>query len=218
MKHMTTIMNNLIDTVALLWDFRVEQMRGFLKITNSGTASEFAKFGEWVDQQTSGLSARDADEFIDHYYDDLAMVRDIAPQMLHYAQILCIYGAFEHAAADIYRTLHRLTKATRKPPKNMYLHVTQKHLVDFAGFRKKAFGKDWTFLMQVREVRNAIAHGDGRLRQDNKAIAAKRFIKANKHLGLDQLDTILVERAFCKDLLGRIEKAMQLLFDEAKSK
>lgn len=215
---MKTIMNNLVGTVALLWDFRVDQMRGFLRITNAGTASEFAKFGEWVGQETSDFSAQEADDFIDHYYDDLAMVRDIAPQMLHYAQILCIFGAFEHAAADIYRTLHRLAKATRKPPKNMYLYHTQEYLVKYADFRKKVFAKDWFFLMRARDVRNAIAHGSGKLRKDNKANAVKRFIRASKHLSLDQFDTVLVDKSFCEDLLGRIEAAMRLLFDEAKAK
>ena len=127
-------MDTLLNAVAGLWDFQLDQLKEFLRITNTGIASEFAKFDEWVRQETSDFTVQEADEFIDHYYDDLAMVRDVAPQMLRYAQILCLYGSFERAAADIYRMLYRRSKATKKPDKNMYLDSTQRYLVGFAKF------------------------------------------------------------------------------------
>lgn len=218
MKNMKRTMDTRLNAVACLWDFQLDQLKEFLRITNTGVASEFAKFDEWVRQKTSDFTGQEADEFIDHYYDDLAMVRDVAPQMLRYAQILCLYGSVERVAAEIYRTLYMRSKATKKPDKDMYLDSTKKYLVDFAKFRKEVFGEDWSFLMGVRDVRNAIAHSDGRIGKDERGKAARSFIRTNKHLKLDQLNKVLVEQGFCEELLNRIEAAMRLLFDEARAK
>ncbi len=201
-----------------LWRFRVSDMAEFIRITESGMSSEFASFSEWVDDRTNGMGEEQVGEFIDHYYDDLAMVRDVVPRMLRYAQFLCVFGIYEHEVGALCWFLHRDGKAARKPSRNLYLATTQDYLVQHAGFRKMAFGSDWRFTLAARYLRNAIAHSNGRLSSDQRSVKARAFVSKHSKLCLDDRGRIIVEGGFCEDLVRRMKSAMTALLSEAETK
>ena len=209
---------NLLILFSDLWTDALSELHEFVRITNQGLSSEFKKFGQWLNQRTAEMNEVEANRFADIYYDDLAMIRDLAPQMLHYAQYLVLFGVFEHEAGHLCRTLRRDGKASREPPDNLYLHKVEDFLRQHAGFRKKVFGKAWGFMLRARYPRNAIAHNRGRLKKNGQVGKAKAFIRGHPKLHLNDWDTVVVEEGFCEDMLEKMEAAMQSLIGEARTK
>jgi hypothetical protein len=182
---------NVLNPFARLWKYKVQEMEEFLNLTDSGISLKYEEFGEWLKSKTKGMDKERVAEFIDLYYDDLAMVRDIAPHMLRYAQYLCVFGAFEHAAGDLCRVLHRDGKVSVAPPsRNFYLDRIEKYLRKKAALGKAAFGKDWKFMLDARYPRNAIAHADGMVGTDAQGKKARAFIRTQPKLDLERLPKV----------------------------
>ena len=209
---------NLLILFADLWLTALSELEEFIRLTNRGISLELKKFGQWLEDRTANMSQDEANKFVDIYYDDLAMVRDLAPQMLHYAQYLVLFGVFEHEAGGLCRALWRECKATREPPDNLYLDKVEEFLRQHAGFRKKVFGKEWRFMLGARYPRNAIAHNRGSLKKNRQVGKARAFIHRHPKLGLNDWDTVVVEDGFCEDMLQKMEAAMESLIGEARTK
>lgn len=202
---------SIVDISFRLSRIHWDELENFLHQTEGGIKSEHEKFEQWFKKQTEGYTDEEVSEFIDYYYEDLEMIRDISPRLLRYSHITQIYGLYEYDVAGLCRALRRDKKTTVKPPTPLYTHGGRKYLIERAGFPKKAFGKSWNFMDGVRAIRNEITHAQGRIKKPD----SKKFIKAQKLLSIDGAGMLQIESdEFAHIALNHARQAMSTLFAE----
>ncbi len=197
---------------------RLEELQTFLDQTERGAQSEFGEFSKWVKGETAGMSDREASDFVDHYYDDLAMVRDVVPRIIRYSQVLIVYGFYEHEVAGLCRLLHAEGVTKKKPKNKLYLHDAKKYLIEQADFKERTFGKAWKYLDSARNVRNAIAHNSGRFRSDEQGNQGKSFVEEEPDLDLDGSKYIDIKKEFNQKLLDNSRESLKALIEEGTKK
>jgi hypothetical protein len=182
------------------------------------------KFSARFDKVTAGLTEEAMAEYIDHVYDDIAMLRDESPQLLRHAQCMIVYGTFEKRMANLCRAVHSDGKITNPPPDKLYMDDVKGYLRLHVGTRPQPFGKDWQWMDEFRVIRNWMAHNGGKVQLDTKSngnwVKAKRFVRRNRGLiEFARFDEIivndqLVDRALEKATraISAIEKAVQRLY------
>lgn len=216
-RHRVAPSLRLFSIYRSLWEYRANDLREFLRISEGGLASKFEDWGDWYEERTKGLSDEQRSEFIDDYYDDLAMVRDTAPNLFRHAAFVMIVGFFEATVADICRLLHRTKKVTHAPRQKLYLDASSEYLTAKAGLPALLFGGPWDRCKQAEWLRDAIIHNNGRLpaHADGKlgdaVEAARGFVEGSAHISLSNHGDILIDAGFCEDVLELHEKMVRRL-------
>ncbi len=140
-----------LNFISRLWDYRVEEVNAFLENTEKGISSVYKKYSNKLNAYMEDMSEKEQEEYVDIKYDDIAMIRDVTPQMLRQAQYLLLFGLFEHEVAGLCRCLYHDGKCADKPRKNLYLANSQEFLIQEAGYLKKTFkNKSWNFMLKAR--------------------------------------------------------------------
>ncbi|MCX5644609.1 MAG: hypothetical protein NTZ17_07970 [Phycisphaerae bacterium] len=201
----------------------LDEMRRFIDIGEHALESEFKDWGDWYEKQTQGFSEEEKHEFVDAYYDDLATVRDLAPQLFRRACFVMQVDFWETTAANLVRTLHRFGLLSGTPKQRIYHGGSKDYLLNHVGFRKSAFGRAWAFCERADKVRNIIVHNNGELphtpqTQNNLAKdvkIAKRFIKSTAHIHLSDSSSVELEQGFCYAVNEKAVECVETLIAEA---
>ena len=208
--------------VAMHWlQSGMDETEHFIHIGESGLKSEFEDWGDWYKKRTKGFSAEEKRDFIDGYYDDLVMVRDVAPQMFRKACFVMLIGAWETTAANLVRTLHRFGVLPTKPQQKIYCDKAKEYLRDDIGFRKSIFRGAWAFCERAAKVRNIIIHNNSHLPRDvqgtlgNGVEIARRFIRYTRHIHLSDHSDIELDQGFCHAVNEKVVECVKSLTDEA---
>lgn len=210
----------MFDIFKHLSGHRLDEIKESLDLIEGGLKSKFEDWGDWYEKRTKGWSDDERSEFIDHYYDDLAMVRDTAPNMARQAMCVCLSGYFETFLADSCRFLHRGKKSFSSPKQKLYLEDSKEYLIDVAGFDEKLFNsEEWTFCVKASYVRNAIAHCDGRIPNhvqgnlERQVEILKQFVSDTDGIKLTTLHEILIEAEYCKLVVENIGTSIDAIID-----
>lgn len=163
--------------------FRFQEIRSFIDHSRSGIAAIWSKFTNDFDARTAGWPEDQVDKYVDSIYDDLAMMRDQAPQLLRQAQCVIIYGTFENAIVDICRAAHMDGKIATAPPNKMNMDGVKKYLIPHVRLVPKPFAEDWEWLHDFRVIRNWIAHNGGRA-EESGTNRTKAEVFASRNAGL----------------------------------
>lgn len=208
--------------IAMKWlQSGMNRMGDFIQIGESGLKSEFEDWGDWYERQTDGFSDEEKSDFIDGYYEDLAMVRDVAPQMFRKACFIMLIGVWETAAANLVRHLYQFNILGNKPIQKIYCDKAKLYLRDDVGFRKSTFRGAWDFCERAAKVRHIIIHNDGRLpygaqgKLGNNVETARRFVRYTRHIHLSQHSSIELDREFCYTLNEKVVESVRSLTNEA---
>ncbi len=199
----------------------VSEMGRFIDIGESGLKSESEDLGRWYKKRTQGFSEEQRSEFADFNYEDVVMVRDVAPQMFRKACFVMLIGVWETTAANLVRTLHRFGLLRNKPQQKIYCDRSKKYLLDEIGFRKSAFRGAWRFCERAAKVRHIIIHNNSRLpcgvqgNLGDHVETARRFIKDTPHIHLSDHSSIELDRDFCHLVDEKTVECIQSLTDEA---
>ncbi len=203
--------------------YRLEQLSDALDIIESGLDGKFEEWGSWFDEQTQGLSDDDKELFVNHYYDDLAMIRDTAPNMARKAMFICIVGFLETFMADLCRFLAR-DNNLQQPKQKLYLEASKKYLIETANVNEDCFdGQEWLSYFEATCVRNIIVHCAGKIPvsvQGNLADqlqTATSFIGQTDSIEIDSLNKIIIDRGFCEGIATKVEQCMTNLLDGAEN-
>lgn len=174
------------------------------------------KFSKDFDKTTAGWAKDQVAHYVDHIYDDLAMIRDESPRLLRYAQCMIVYGTFENSVVRICHLLNRAGRIGATPPRRMYAHHAREYLHTHVMPWPE---DDWQWLDGFRVIRNWMAHGSGRVppSYDRDWALARAFARHNRGaITIPKLGTIvvkdgLVDRAFEKvsGVLTKIHDAVQ---------
>lgn len=122
---------------------------------------EWKRFASHFDAATKGLDADDIADYIDAIYDDMAQLRDVSPKLNRQAHCMMLYGAFENGLSNMCRLVHHHQFVTGKLPKNLHMDTIKTFLAPHIS--KRAWGKEWQWMDELRIVRNAFAHAAGRI-------------------------------------------------------
>ena len=212
-----------------VWEYRLNDLREFLRISEAGLTSKFKDWGNWYEERTKGFSEERKGEFIDNFYDDLALVRDTVPNLFRHAAFVMIVGFFEGSVADICRLINRTKKVSpeQKLPPMLYLRDSSKYLIK-AGLPESLFGRrlGWEYCKRAVCLRNAVIHNNGQIpahADDNFAVAikaARTFVKRNAHISLSKHEhgDVMIKPGFCEYVLARHEKVFRRLIGTVEKK
>jgi hypothetical protein len=203
---------------------RLQEIASFIDHSRQGMTAMWEKFSARFNKVTAGFTEEAMAEYIDHVYDDLAMLRDESPQLLRHAQCMIVYGTFEKRMANVCRAVHYDGKIITQPEDKLYMDGVKDYLRPHIRNRPEPFGKDWQWMDEFRIIRNWMAHNGGKVQQDTKPngnwVKAKRFVRRNRALiEFARFDEIivsdkLVDRAVEKATraITTIENAVQRLY------
>ena len=204
----------------------LNDMEQFIRAGESALQSEFESWGEWYDQQTQGFSEEEKQDFIDAYYDDVALVCDMAPQHFRRACVIMLIGYWETTAANLVRTLRKLELLQPPPDKcrePLYHWKSKACLLDYGGFDKSVFGQAWNFCEEVNIIRDIIAHSNSRipyLHPDEKyykeSERAKLFIEGTPDIYLSNSYIIELDSGFSETVNRAVVESIQCLMAEAQ--
>jgi len=207
-----------------LSEHRLDEIVESLDLIESGLKNKFQDWGEWYEKKTKGWSDAEKSDFIDHYYDDLAMVRDTAPNMARQAICVCISGYFETFMADLCRYVYKTKLLPSGPRQKLYLEDSQNYLIDKAGFCEQLFdSQEWKFCIKASYVRNAIAHYNGRVPnhlQGNlkkQAEIITQFINNTEGVSVTTIGDILIDIDYCKLVMKHIKKMTEIFLEAIES-
>jgi hypothetical protein len=205
-----------------LADFRRREIESFIQHSRQGMKATWKEFGEKFDKTTAEWSEEDTAEYVDHIYDDIAMLRDESPQLLRHAQCMIVYGTFENSIVNLCRAIHRDGKITTPLKDKAYMDDVKGYLKPHIG--ATAFGKEWEWMHEFRIIRNWMAHNGGKVQEDTTPGGnwerAQTFVRRNRGLikfaryGEIIVEDGLVDRALEKAEAGvvKIEKAVKPLY------
>ncbi len=202
-----------------LWEYRLDDLRGFLRISEAGLSSKFEDWGDWYKRRTEGFSDEEKQEFIDFYYDDLSMVRDTAPNLFRRSAFVMTVGFFEASVADLCRLLHGTGSVRRSPKQKLYLDASREYLVACAQLPDSLFDECWDYCKQIEYLRNAIIHNNGEIPSTATgslgaaAESAKSFVRGHAHVSLDDHGEVVVGPPFCESVLDQYEQIVRRLLD-----
>ncbi|HEX4134031.1 MAG TPA: hypothetical protein VHY84_05360 [Bryobacteraceae bacterium] len=133
---------------------RFQEIASFIGQSRHGMTAMWEKFSARFDKVTAGLTEEAMAEYIDHVYDDIAMLRDESPQLLRHAQCMIVYGTFEKRMATLCRAVHSDGKITNPPPDKLYMDDVKGYLRLHIRTRPQPFGKDWQWMDGFRVNRS----------------------------------------------------------------
>ncbi len=203
-----------------LSEHRLDEIAKSLDLVENGLKNKFQDWEEWYEKKTEGYSDDEKSNFIDWYYDDLAMIRDTAPNMARQAMCVCISGYFETFMADMCRFVYKAKLVPSEPRQKLYLEDSQKYLIDKASFCEKLFHcPEWEFCIKASYVRNAIVHYNGRVPnhlQGNlkkQVEIVKQFINDTEGISTTTFGDILIDIKYCELVMKNINKMTEIFFD-----
>jgi hypothetical protein len=202
-----------------LSELRLDEISEFLNLIESGLANKFQKWEEWYKIETDCWSDDDKDAFTDHYYDDLAMVRDIAPNMARHAMCVCLSGYFENFMADLCRFLHRHIPVASGPGQILHLDNSKKYLINECTVDRNIFAsQQWEFCVRASYVRNAIVHCGGRVPEHLlgtlgwRANIIKQFVNSTDGIYITQTNDIMIENRYLNQVIDNIKQFTKEIF------
>lgn len=204
-----------------LTDFRLEEMEAFIHHSRSAMNAAWQEFNRDFDAKTAGWDQRAIDCYINGIIDDVAMLRDASPQLLRQTHCIMLYGTFEHALADLCRTVHRDKKITTPLKADLYMSDIKGYLRPHIGKRPVPFAKEWEWLDEFRVIRNWLAHNDGKIRKDNphRLAVANRFVRRNRGLiHFTHLRDIVIEQGLVDRALQKVRAALDRVFNATQKK
>jgi hypothetical protein len=214
----------IFNLVRELAEYRWAEIEGFVRASREGMGAAYEKFCKRYDETTAGWSAEKKNQYVDFIYDDIATLRDASPNIMRHSHCMIIYGTFEHALADICRSVYRDKKIPNAPPEKCYMSDAKGYLLPHIGMRSNPFGTEWEWLDELRIFRNWMAHNGGKAQKDSKSggnwVRAQTFLNRNRgmikfdHHREIKVEDALVDRAIkrAKDAIARIEKACDKLY------
>lgn len=204
--------------------FRFEEVDSFVRHSRQGMRTAWKQFTKDFDKATAGWSESQVSDYVDHNYDDMAMLRDESPQLLRQAQCMVVYGTFENGLAKLCRAVHRDGQIATTPPSKLYMDDVKGYLRPHIRDTPKPFASDWQWMHEFRIIRNWLAHNGGVAQPDIETngnwATANRFLRRNRGLikfvrwNEIQIEDGLVDRAIRKatDATNRLERALQVLY------
>lgn len=207
-----------------LVEFRFKEIESFIDHSREGMNATWMEFSKEFDRTTAGWTEAEISDYVDHIYDDLAMLRDESPRLLRHAQCMIVYGTFESAIVGLCRALHRDRKIAQAPAIKMYMDDVKGYLQPHLRARPEPFANDWQWMHEFRIIRNWLAHNGGKVQKDTHAAGkwaqANRFVRRNRGLikfggvGEIAIEDTLVDRAVIKaeGAFDRLQRAAQRLY------
>lgn len=199
---------------------RLDELAEMIDIAELGMKDRFQDWGKWFEAQTEGCSEDEKQDFVDHYYDDLAMVRDTAPNLMRRALFVMAIALLEKVVADLCRLLSRVGAVAEHPPSRLYLQTSKMWLTKYARFPESLFGSEWKACLRAEALRHAIVHNGGcvpnasaNMKKDirNTIGLAKWHIYHSDKASLGQFGDIMMEQGFCEDALKQARTAYETL-------
>lgn len=206
---------------------RLDELAEMMDIAERGMKDQFQDWEEWFEAQTEGCSEDEKQDFIDHYYDDLAMVRDTAPNLMRRALYVMTIALLEKVVADLCRLLSRVGAVAESPPSRLYLQTSKAWLLKYAKFPESIFGSEWKACLRAEALRHAIVHNGGCVPKESASMKkdirntirlAKWHIDHSGRASLDQFGDIMMEEGFCEDALTQARSAYEELLNRAERK
>lgn len=206
-----------------LIDYRWEEIEFFIRTSRKGMKAASDQFNKDFDRTTAGWSQDRIQDHVEWLADEISMLRDGSPVLMHQSHCLIVYGTFEHMLADICRTIHSDQKIAKAPPDKIYMDDAKGYLRPHIGTRPAPFDKEWQWLHEFRIIRNWLAHAGGQAQQKLQPgnwVVAQQFVRRNRGLIRFErhndivVEAGLVDRAIskAKAAIIRIEKAADKLY------
>jgi hypothetical protein len=137
------------------------------------------------------------------------------PILMRDAFFLVAFGVFEHHVAHLCRSIVDTGAIGGEGPRRSYLRDSQDYLLKSVKIPAAAFGADWQFADEARNVRNYVAHDAATVLPSDvsaKAQQARGFIEQTDHIWLDG-ERITLDEPFLRALIDRMDGAFASLDD-----
>lgn len=201
----------------VLVNFKLEEMKSYVEKMEEFLRDEISNFDKRFEEETSGWSNEDKNEYGEFLSDDYWTLAETHPNLLRSSMFITIYSFAENelkSLCQIYRMQNPdkrdfFTKGQRSSKINRYLTCIEQYTgVDIISKIEK-----WELLdNHYREVRNILAHDGGEV-DDNKedinyllSLLEELKVKVN-HTGL-----LILPDQLCLDFLNDLDSFFNSLF------
>jgi len=147
----------------------------------------------------------------DAMVDEFEVAFEILPRFSRYAQILLVYGAFEHTATALLRNIEARLKLSQSRFSGL---PRLRSRFQEIGAGAEAFAEPWCQVDALRNVRNAIAHENGVVEQEDSTLMG--IVEGDPLLSLNSNDNgILVANGFAAAMIQRVDDAISCLLRDS---
>jgi len=143
----------------------------------------------------------------------------LIPRLFRSPFILTLYSVYESAVIEIARHIKRQKRIDIdiNDLKGDFLNRAKKYFKDVIHFPLCSINETWTRITMLSEIRNAIAHANGRIEMLNKGTKQKISNWEKQKIGISSLEGfIFIEEYFLGDTLSLLSSSINDLIKRYK--
>ncbi|MCV2885578.1 hypothetical protein OE749_12835 [Aestuariibacter sp. AA17] len=196
--------------------YDLERFRTFVELSTRHWNEEAIKYAQ-SDIETDEGSCWDRYE----YRTDLSThFNEIFPQYQKQSYLLMLVSLFEDYLNQLCNSLHFENEfcCSLKEYSGSGIERAKKYLVKIANITVPTGTKDWSQIIDARDIRNIIAHNAGHLDQESHKKQMK-IVSKSQHLNSEQYARIHlnIENEYLLEVIGAMEEVAKVLWDEIRT-
>lgn len=191
---------------------RFEVLEQFSEEVESFINSKFDEFKQQAIKDTEGYSEDEEQEYYDHFYDDLVLVRDDYPSLLRYQTITTAHSLLEETLMDIYNQHSKGAAGYKKYKKRCSLISA---LIEYMRREMNInipASPVLEFINNLTKVRNNIVHCNGYIFNDQHEQRLERIISSSLFLKSNS-GKIVVGKEYITEMLKNIDSLLDTIID-----
>jgi hypothetical protein len=187
-------------------------LKRYLGTLNKLLKKEQEDLPKMIEVEAEKLTNEDNRDYRDFYAEELWYLKKDYPNILRQSFLMACYSCLEH---DLFRLCDYFQKTQDLPiPEKRGIQSARQYLEKEAKFKSLDKLPSWEEILHLQDIRNCIAHNDGRLgeykKRDDKI--RKYIQKKSDLLSLEEDDTITIRNEYCMHVLNMIEAFLDALF------
>lgn len=174
---------------------------------------EVVKYGSDIDQITDSEERYWMEEMIS---DELSKLDDMLGENFRYSVLVSLYSFFEHEIKIICHQLEKINGYTTPLKSEAYVQGVIDYLKNNANTDITSL-KNWSFIDDLRLIRNTIAHCHGLVRPNSKRqsdITVISIISARPDLSVNSAHRLKVEDAYIVEAMKNVRELLLELVDK----
>ena len=184
-------------------DFRFSELEGLVDFAERLLQEEASNLRTRIEQQVSTMSEAQRDEFFAEVNEHCARIEGAFPSLLRRSLFLTIYAEIEAYLNAV------CEKAKRAQELELSLHElagrgiqrAKLYLAKVASVPFPSDSPEWKKLTDYNQLRNALAHTEGRLREEAINGYLGKYVRKHPGLWLDSNGNVDIEPGFCEGVI-----------------
>ncbi|MBM4274049.1 MAG: hypothetical protein FJ134_06260 [Deltaproteobacteria bacterium] len=162
---------------------------------------------------------RDDPEWHEEQYELDYVIEFLLPRLFRSTFLVSLYAVYESAVTEIARLIQKqkVIAISINDLKGDFLDRAKKYFKDVINFQLYSGHEVWDRITMLSELRNAIAHTNGRIEMLNKGTKQKISSWEKQKVGISSLDGfVVIEEGFLRDTLRLVSASLNDLVERYK--